>query len=106
MAARIIPSGGGKPDKLWRDALMIAAKRTKAETEKLLADPEAPLLAKAAARLMLAASDEKPDLAAAKEAGDRLDGKPKQQTELTAGDDADGNAIPLGLNVNFVKPAS
>ena len=103
MAAPINNNGGRKSDKLWRDALMIAAKRTKAETEELLADASAPLLAKAAARVMLAAADDKPDLAAAKEVGDRIDGKPKQQTEITGGEDADGNAIPASINVNFKR---
>lgn len=79
MAARNSPSEGRKPDKPWRDALAIAAKRTEDETAALLADKSAPIIAKAAARLMLTAADG--DVAAGKEIGDRLDGKPKQQIE-------------------------
>lgn len=41
------------------------------------------------------------DLQAFKELGDRLDGKPKQQTELSG---PDGSAIPMRTVVNFVSP--
>lgn len=103
MAASHTPSPGRKSDKLWRDALMMSAKRTREEAEALVADDAAPLIQRAAAQVVLAAVGGDKD--AYKEIGDRIDGRPKQQTELTAGDDADGNPIPLGLNVNFVKPA-
>lgn len=33
-----------------------------------------------------------------KEIGDRIDGKPKQQTEISG---PDGAAIPVGINVKF-----
>lgn len=100
----VTPSTRRKSDKIWRDALMIAVKRTKEETEALLADAKAPLMARAAAQCaMLAASGDVPAL---KVIGDRLDGKPKQQTEITSGEDDDGNSIPLGIAVTFVSPAS
>jgi HPt (histidine-containing phosphotransfer) domain-containing protein len=41
------------------------------------------------------------DLQALKEVGDRLDGKPKQQTEISG---PDGEAIPMRTVVNFVAP--
>lgn len=104
MAASYTPSPGRKGDKLWRDALMMSAKRTAEEAASLASDPEAPLIHRAAAQVMLKAAEGDKD--AYKEVGDRIDGKPKQQTELSGGEDADGNAIPLGLAVNFVKPAS
>lgn len=97
-------NSGSKRDKLWRDALMMAVKRNTEETHEVLADDKAPMIVIAAAKVALAAADGDKD--AYKEIGDRIDGKPKQQTEITGGDDADGNPIPLGLNVNFVKPAS
>lgn len=40
------------------------------------------------------------DVQAIKEIGDRLDGKPKQQTELSG---PDGGDIPLGVSVRFVS---
>ena len=103
MAAPITPNGSRKSDKHWRDALIIAAKRTLAETEALLADPKAPMIARAAARVVMASSSDDVNVAAAKEMGDRIDGKPKQQTEFTAGEDADGNPIPVGIAVSFHK---
>lgn len=42
------------------------------------------------------------DLGYFKEFGDRLDGKPKQQTELSG---PDGEAIPMKTVVNFVSGA-
>lgn len=49
------------------------------------------------AEKLLAKCDEG-DLAAIKELGDRLDGKPSQSTEISG---PDGSAIPVGLNVTF-----
>ena len=40
------------------------------------------------------------DISAFKEFGDRIDGKPKQQTELSG---PDGSAIPHELSVKFVS---
>ena len=82
---------------------MMSAKRTQEEAVALAQDETAPLIQRAAAQVMLAAAAGEKD--AYKEVGDRIDGKPKQQTELSGGEDADGNTIPLGLAVNFVKPA-
>lgn len=93
-----IPATRRKSDKVWRDALIRALAR-RSEQGGFVAGLDA-----VADQVVAAASEGDKD--AWKEIGDRLDGKPKQQTELTAGDDADGNPIPLGLNVNFVKPAS
>ena len=41
------------------------------------------------------------DLGAAKEIGDRLDGKSVATTELTG---ADGKDLPIGIGISFVKP--
>ncbi len=54
----------------------------------------------ALAEKLLSACDQG-DLAALKELGDRLDGKPKQQTELSG---PDGTAIPMKTVINFVAP--
>jgi hypothetical protein len=90
VAASNTPSPGRKGDKVWRDALMIASKRTVSETLELLADPKAPVLAKAAAQIMLLAiNDEKPDVAAMKEIGDRLDGKPHASMDVTTTNERD-----------------
>ncbi len=43
------------------------------------------------------------DIQAMKEIGDRLDGKPKQQTEISG---PDGEAVPVGLKVSFVDSGS
>lgn len=43
------------------------------------------------------------DLAALKEFGDRLDGKPAQAVAVSG--DGEGGAIPLSLNVGYVDPA-
>ena len=88
-----------KSDKIWRDALIRALARVGSGEDRVGAG-----LDKVADMVVADALTGKKD--AWQEIGDRIDGKPKQQTELTAGDDADGNPIPLGLNVNFVKPAS
>lgn len=53
-----------------------------------------------AAKLVEAADEG--DLQALKEVGDRIDGKPKQQTELSG---PDGEAIPMRTVVNFVSGA-
>lgn len=42
------------------------------------------------------------DLAALKEFGDRLDGKPAQAVALSG--DGEGGAIPLSLSVGYVDP--
>lgn len=97
MAARKNPSAGGKPDKLWRDALNRAIKRREED------DPKA--LERLADNLLNFAfsADASEALPALKELGDRLDGKPKQQLEHTGEDGAD---IPLGIAVRFVGTRS
>lgn len=88
-------NSGSKRDKVWRDALMIAAKRTVEETQTLVNDPNAPVIAKAAGHLFLVAIGEKPDVSAIKEIGDRLDGKAKQQVEV-GGEDGGGIVFSIG----------
>jgi hypothetical protein len=68
LAARKTPSQGGKPDKLWKDAIRIAALRPDADGRKKLAV--------IADKLVEAAMGG--DVAAMREIGDRLDGKPAQ----------------------------
>jgi len=68
LAARKTPSQGGKPDKLWKDAIRIAALRPDAEGRKKLAVIADKLVDAAIAG----------DVAAMREIGDRLDGKPAQ----------------------------
>jgi hypothetical protein len=69
---------GGKPDKLWRDALSVAIKRAGKD------DPR-PYLARIAEKCVEKAMEG--DLAAIKEIGDRLDGKPAQQLVHEGGDE-------------------
>lgn len=76
MATRDNPSKGGKPDKLIRDALMIAANRVQE------GDPQGRRkLAIAAAAVVEKAVDG--DLAAFKEMADRIDGKAPQSMDVT-----------------------
>lgn len=72
MAARITPSKGGKPDKLMRDALMLALNREAKDadgkkTKKLN------IIAAKLVELAIAG-----DIQAIKEISDRVDGKPAQ----------------------------
>lgn len=82
---------GGRKDKLWRDALMVAVKRADGD------DPR-PFLARIADKCVQAALDG--DMQAVKEIGDRLDGKAIQATAIT---DSDGNDIPVGVDVRIVQ---
>ncbi len=84
MAARKTPSAGSKPDKLWRDALMVAIKRSGGD------DPR-PYIARIAERCVEMAANG--DMQAIKEVGDRIDGKAAQQ--LTLDGFGEGGAIPL-----------
>ena len=92
------PTTRRKTDKIWRDALIRALARMAPDGEGV----NGGLDTIASAVLVAAIAG---DMQAIKEIGDRLDGKPKQQTELTAGEDADGNAIPVGIAVSFIAPA-
>lgn len=72
MAARITPSKGGKPDKLMRDALMVALNREAVDAD----GQKTKKLNIIAAKLVeLAVSG---DIQAIKEISDRVDGKPAQ----------------------------
>lgn len=66
-------NNGGKKDKLWRDALMVAIKRTDSEGRVMLA--------KIAQKVVEAACEG--DMAAIKEIGDRIDGKAPQSLDVT-----------------------
>lgn len=72
MAARNTASAGGKPDKLMRDAIMVALQR---EAEGADGKPTKKL-AIIAAKLVDKAAEG--DIAAIKEVADRVDGKPPQ----------------------------
>lgn len=82
---------GGRKDKLWRDALMVAVKRADGD------DPR-PFLARIADKCVQAALDG--DMQAVKEIGDRLDGKAIQATALT---DSEGNDVPVGVDVRIIS---
>ncbi len=73
---------------LWRDAINRAVSQRDGDALRELADK---LVDTALAG----------DLAAIKEIGDRLDGRPKQQTEITSGD---GESPFKGITVRFVRP--
>lgn len=76
MAVRDNPSKGGKPDKLIRDALMLAVNRVQE------GDPQGrKKLAIAAAAVVEKAVEG--DLAAFKEIADRIDGKAPQSVDVT-----------------------
>jgi hypothetical protein len=65
---------GAKSDKLWRDAIMRAVRRVEAgQSAQYLERVADQVVAKALAG----------DMIAAKEIGDRLDGKPHQTAEVT-----------------------
>ena len=66
-------NNGGRKDKLWRDALMVAIKRTDSEGRVMLA--------KIAQKVVEAACEG--DMAAIKEIGDRIDGKAPQSLDVT-----------------------
>lgn len=81
---------GPKSDKRWADALARAVSRESAgkgspKWLEVIAD-----------RVVIAAADG--DMAAVKEIGDRLDGKPKQAAEISG---PEGGAIPVSINVGF-----
>ena len=75
MAARINPSGGVKPDKIWSDAIRRAVHR---EAEKGKPTKRIEVLAE-----QLVKEAMQGDIQALKEIGDRLDGKPVQQNTVT-----------------------
>lgn len=85
---------GRKGEKFWADAVKRAVNRRLDSVEgkpkklEILAD-----------RLVDAGLDG--DVSALKEIGDRLDGKPKQQQEISG---PDGEAIPISIPVSFETP--
>lgn len=87
MAAR-----GPKSDKLWSDAVRIAALR-EAEDDDGKIRKRLNILADNLLKAAIAG-----DIQAIKEVGDRIDGKPKAQTEVSG---PDGGDIPVGLTVRF-----
>lgn len=74
MAARETKPQGAKPDKLWTDAIRIAALEA-------FEGGDVKKLRKAAEKLVELALNG--DIAALKEMGDRLEGKPTQRVEAT-----------------------
>jgi hypothetical protein len=93
--AGVVGRSSRKSDKLWRDALMVAVRR---EDDQ---DPDKRQLLTTIAEACVNAA-RAGDLMAMKEIGDRIDGKPKQQTELTG---ADGEAL-AGIDVRIVSAPS
>lgn len=94
MAARNTPSKGGKPDKLMRDALMLALNREAKDadgkkTKKLN------IIASKLVDLAMAG-----DIQAIKEVSDRVDGKPAQA--LVGDPDQPLNLMPV-INFNAHK---
>jgi hypothetical protein len=81
---------GPKSDKQWSDALRRAVHRESAGK----GSPK--WLEVIATRVCELAADG--DMSAAREIGDRLDGKPKQATEVSG---PDGEAIPLSIPIAF-----
>ena len=80
MAARINPSKGGKPDKQIRDALILAL-HEEARDEHGAKTSKLRLVASKLVDLAIGG-----DMAAIKEIGDRVDGKPVQQLADVGGD--------------------
>lgn len=90
MAARNTPSTGSKSDKVWRDAIHRAVKRRVAGE----GNPQA--LDRLADALVTAGLSG--EVAALKEIGDRLDGKPAQA--IIGGEDGD---TPVKMEVVWAK---
>jgi len=87
--AGVAGRSGKRQDSLWADAIRRAIKRREESNPQALEYLAETLLNKAA----------EGDMAAMKELGDRLDGKPTQRTELSG---PDGEQIPVGMKVSFV----
>jgi len=81
MAARKTPSGGGKPDKLIREALMVAVKR-QCEDDS---GKKTTYLNRIAAKVVSMAANG--DAQAYKELFDRIEGKPAQSIGLGQAED-------------------
>lgn len=83
-----------KSDKIWRDALIRALGRRREGGVDAGLDELADNV------VALANTG---DVQAIKEIGDRIDGKPKQQTEVTG---ADGEPLLTGVDVRIVQSPS
>lgn len=79
-------------NKLWRNAIMKAV-------HKRLTGDSPQYIEKLADRLVRTAMTG--DVSAIKEIGDRLDGKPRQETELSG---PNGSQLAMKVEVVFVKP--
>jgi hypothetical protein len=78
-----------KANRLWAETIKRAIAQSDGERLRQIAEK---LLDKAA----------EGDIQAIKEVGDRIDGRPMQQTEISG---PDGSAIPMQTIVNFVSPS-
>lgn len=81
---------GPKTDKIWREAIMLAVKENGPDGKKKLRK-----LAQKLVGLGIAG-----DVGAIREIGDRIDGKPKQETEIAG---KNGGEIKLTTEVIFVS---
>jgi hypothetical protein len=81
-------------DKLWRAAILRALEKRSRSSQVEALDDLAEKLLEACDGL---------DMTALKELGDRIDGKPKQLTELSG---PDGGEIPMRTTVNFITPSA
>jgi hypothetical protein len=86
--------GGRVKDKPWRDALMVALSRPDPE------NPDRKMLARIAEQVVAAAAEGKMD--AAKEIGDRVDGKPPQA--IVGDNEADPVNVLTEIRRIIVKP--
>ncbi len=93
MAARKNPGGGKGQDKTWTDALRRAVMRA---SNTVKGKKRIEVIADRCSKMA-----EKGDMAAIREIGDRLDGKPAQAVELGGKDGKD-----LSFTITFVKPNS
>lgn len=89
MGAPLGNTNSSADNRLWANTIRRAIAQS---------DPER--LRRIAEKLLDMAADG--DLGAMRELGDRVDGKPKQQTELSG---PDGGAIPMQTIVNFISPS-
>ena len=87
MPAPLGNTNGSKSNRIWADALRKELAGNK--NAKALRDLARVLIAEA----------EGGNLQALKEIGDRLDGKPKQQTEISG---PEGGDIPLSFNIEYI----
>lgn len=82
---------GKAAGRMWRDAIRLAVNRETEDGRKEINDIAAALVQKA----------KEGDVAAMKEIGDRLDGKPQQQHEHVG---EDGGPVQIAVAVKFERP--